>query len=167
MTVSIIVAMTADRVIGRDNTLPWRLPADLRRFKRLTSGHHLLVGRKTWESIGRPLPGRTMVVITRRRDYRAEGVTIAHSVDEALAVARAAGEDEAFVAGGEQVYREALASADRIYLTLVHATVAGDAFFPEHDPSDWVEVGREAREADDRNPHALSFITYDISRPRH
>jgi dihydrofolate reductase len=159
--------MTADRVIGRDNALPWRLPADLRRFKRLTLGHHLLVGRKTWESIGRPLPGRTMVVITRRRDYRAEGATIVHSLDQALAIAREAGDDEAFVAGGEQIYREAVGTADRIYLTLVHATVEGDAFFPDCDRSAWVEVEREEREADERNPHAVSFITCDVSRPRH
>jgi len=164
MTISIIVAMTADRVIGRDNTLPWRLPADLRRFKRLTLGHHLVVGRKTWESIGRPLPGRKMVVITRRRDYRVEGVTVVHSVDEALAIAREDGEDELFVAGGEEIYRQTLAKADRIYLTLVHATFEGDAFFPEHDASAWTEVEREDRAADEKNPHAVSFITYEASR---
>jgi dihydrofolate reductase len=165
MTVSIIVAMTADRVIGRDNGLPWRLPADLRRFKRLTLGHHLVVGRKTWESIGRPLPGRTMVVITRRRDYRAEGATVAHSVDDALAVARAAGDDEIFVGGGAEIYRETLERADRLYLTLVHTTVDGDAFFPEHDLERWTEVGREERAADARNPLAVSFITYEASPP--
>ena len=131
MTISIIVAMTADRVIGRDNTLPWRLPADLRRFKRLTLGHHLVVGRKTWESIGRPLPGRKMVVITRQRNFRADGVEVVHYVDDALAVARKNGEDEVFIAGGEDIYRQTLARAHRLYLTRVHATLEGDAFFPE------------------------------------
>ena len=164
MTVSIIVAMTADRVIGRDNTLPWRLPADLRRFKRLTLGHHLVVGRKTWESIGRPLPGRKMVVITRQRDFRADGVEVVHSVDDALAVARENGEDEVFIAGGEEIYRQTLARAHRLYLTRVHATIEGDAFFPEYDAAAWTEVEREDRAADEKNPHAFSFITYEASR---
>lgn len=164
MTISIIVAMTADRVIGRDNTLPWRLPADLRRFKRLTLGHHLVVGRKTWESIGRPLPGRKMVVITRQRDFRADGVEVVHSVDDALAVARENGEDEVFIAGGEEIYRQTLARAHRLYLTRVHATIEGDAFFPECDAAAWTEVEREDRAADEKNPHAFSFITYEASR---
>ena len=164
MTISIIVAMTADRVIGRDNTLPWRLPADLRRFKRLTLGHHLVVGRKTWESIGRPLPGRKMVVITRQRDFRADGVEVVHSVDDALAVARKNGEDEVFIAGGEEIYRQTLARAHRLYLTRVHATIEGDAFFPECDAAAWTEVEREDRAADEKNPHAFSFITYEASR---
>jgi dihydrofolate reductase len=164
MTISIIVAMTADRVIGRDNTLPWRLPADLRRFKRLTLGHHLVVGRKTWESIGRPLPGRKMVVITRQRKFRADGVEVVHSIDDALAVARKNGEDEVFIAGGEEIYRQTLARAHRLYLTRVHATIEGDAFFPEYDAAAWTEVEREDRAADEKNPHAFSFVTYEASR---
>jgi dihydrofolate reductase len=164
MTISVIVAMTADRVIGRDNTLPWRLPADLRRFKRLTLGRHLVVGRKTWESIGRPLPGRKMVVVTRQRGFRADGVEVVHSVDDALAVARENGEDEVFIAGGEEIYRQPLARAQRLYLTLVHATVEGDAFFPEYDAAAWTEVEREDRAADEKNPHAFSFVTYEASR---
>ena len=164
MTISVIVAMTADRVIGRDNTLPWRLPADLRRFKRLTLGHHLVVGRKTWESIGRPLPGRKMVVVTRQRGFRADGVEVVHSVDDALAVARENGEDEVFIAGGEEIYRQTLARAHRLYLTLVHATFEGDAFFPEYDAAAWTEVEREDRAADEKNPHAFSFVTYEASR---
>jgi dihydrofolate reductase len=164
MTISVIVAMTADRVIGRDNTLPWRLPADLRRFKRLTLGRHLVVGRKTWESIGRPLPGRKMVVVTRQRGFRADGVEVVHSVDDALAVARENGEDEVFIAGGEEIYRQTLARAHRLYLTLVHATVEGDAFFPEYDAAAWTEVEREDRAADEKNPHAFSFVTYEASR---
>ena len=164
MTISIIVAMTADRVIGRDNTLPWRLPADLRRFKRLTLGHHLVVGRKTWESIGRPLPGRKMVVITRQRNFRADGVEVVHSVDDALAVARKNGEDEVFIAGGEDIYRQTLARAHRLYLTRVHATLEGDAFFPEYDAAAWTEVEREDRAADEKTPHAFSFVTYEASR---
>ena len=163
MTISIIVAMTADRVIGRDNTLPWRLPADLRRFKRLTLGHHLVVGRKTWESIGRPLPGRKMVVITRQRKFRADGVEVVHSIDDALAVARKNGEDEVFIAGGEEIYRQTLARAHRLYLTRVHATIEGDAFFPEYDAAAWTEVEREDRAADEKNPHAFSFITCEAA----
>lgn len=158
---SIIVAMSLDRVIGRDNGLPWRLPEDLKRFKRLTLGHHLLVGRKTFESIGRPLPGREMVVITRRDDYRPEGVRLAHSIDEALGIASAAGDDEAFIGGGAEIFRATLDLADRIYLTLVRATIAGDTLFPEFDRESWTIIAQEDRDPDGANPHPLSFITYE------
>jgi len=162
MTLSIIVAMSHNRAIGRAGSLPWRLPADLRRFKRLTMGHHLLLGRRTWESIGRPLPGRTLVVISRQQRLEVpDGVRVARSVHEALEVARAAGEQETFVGGGALIYRETLALADRLYLTLVHADVEGDTFFPEVDLRAWKEVSRDDREADAENRHALSFFVYD------
>jgi dihydrofolate reductase len=157
---SIIVAMSLDRVIGRDGGLPWRLPADLKQFKRLTLGHHLLVGRRTFESIGRPLPGREMVLITRREDYRPDGVRVAHSIDEALGIASAAGDDEAFIGGGAEIFRATLDVADRIYLTLVRASIAGDTLFPEFDLDSWSILSQEDRDADQDNPHALSFITY-------
>jgi dihydrofolate reductase len=164
MKLSIIVAVAANGVIGRDNKLPWRLRADLARFKRLTMGHHLLVGRKTWESIGRPLPGRTMVVITRRAGYSAGGIRAAGSIDAALEIARRAGETETFVAGGAEIYRQTIERADRIYLTRIHAEIEGDTFFPEIDGSRWREVAREDREPDDRNPYRFSFIDYEIVR---
>ena len=154
------MAMSLDRVIGKDNGLPWRLPADLRRFKRLTLGHHLLVGRRTFESIGRPLPGRQMVVITRRDDYRPDGVTVAHSIDEALGIASAARDDEAFIGGGAEIFRAALDLADRIYLTLVRANIDGDTLFPEFDIDSWSILSQEDRDADADNPHPLRFITY-------
>lgn len=164
MKLSIIVAMAANGVIGKDNTLPWRLRADLARFKRLTMGHHLLVGRKTWESIGRPLPGRTMVVITRRDGFSADGIRVAGSIDEALEIARRAGETEAFVAGGAEIYRQVLERADRLYLTRIHAAIEGDTFFPELDGSRWREVAREDREPDERNPYPFSFVDYEVVR---
>jgi dihydrofolate reductase len=164
MKLSIIVAMAANAVIGKDNGLPWRLRADLARFKRLTMGHHLLMGRKTWESIGRPLPGRTMVVITRRDGVSAAGIRIAESIEEALEIARGAGETEAFVAGGAEIYRQMLDRADRLYLTRIHAEIEGDTFFPEIDWSRWREVKREDRDPDDRNPLPFSFIDYEIAR---
>lgn len=161
MILSIIVASADNGVIGRDGGLPWRLPADLRRFKRLTLGHHLLMGRRTFESVGRPLPGRTTVVITRRPDWRVEGVTVARSFREATSVARRAGEDEAFVAGGAQVYREALSSADRIYWTRVRGVFPGDTFFPEPDLTRWELVEEEDHEADEANPHPFRFLFYE------
>jgi dihydrofolate reductase len=152
--------MSVDRVIGKGKALPWRLPADLARFKRLTLGHHLLVGRKTFDSIGRPLPGREMVVITRNRDYPSDGITVAHSLDEALEIAEEAGDDEAFIGGGAEIFREALPRIDRIYLTLVYASVDGDAHFPDHDLESWTILERKNRPADAKNPHSMTFITY-------
>jgi dihydrofolate reductase len=164
MKVSIIVAMAANRVIGRDGDLPWKLPADLKRFKRLTMGHHLIVGRKTWESIGRPLPGRHMVVVTRRDDYAPEGVQVAGSVEAAIEVARAAGDDEAFIGGGAAIYREALERADRLYVTRIHEAVAGDTLFPEVDESAWESVEHEIFPADEKNRYATSFTIYRQSK---
>lgn len=158
MRVSLIAAMAANRVIGRDNQLPWRLPADLRRFKSLTMGHALVMGRKTYDSIGRPLPGRTFIVITRREGWAPEGVRIAHSLEEAL---REAPGDEVFVAGGEQIFRQALPLADRLYLTRIHAEIPGDTWFPEIDPSEWRVVEEEHHEASGDNPYPYTFQTLD------
>jgi len=143
MRLSIIVATAENGVIGRDNDLPWYLPADLKRFKQLTMGHHLLMGRKTFEAIGRALPGRTTVVISRGRPTLPEGVRLAASLDEALSLAAAAGEDEAFVAGGAQVYDLAGPRADRLYLTRIHAAIEGDTRLPELVESDWELVSKE------------------------
>lgn len=157
--ISLIVAMAANRVIGRGNALPWRLPEDLRRFKRLTMGHTLVMGRKTWESIGRPLPGREIVVITRQEGYGVPpGVSVARSVEEALEAARG---DEIFIAGGEEIFRQTIGRADRLYLTLIHEDFPGDTFFPEIDPARWRLVLREDREPTEEVPFAYSFLTYD------
>src|SRR5690606_4360756 len=127
---TLVVAVAKSGVIGRAGGLPWRLPEDLRHFKATTMGHHVIVGRKTWDSIGRALPGRTWIVVTRDPAYTAEGATVVHSLDEALDRARTAGEDEAMIAGGGELYRLALPRADRIWLTRVDAEVEGDVTFP-------------------------------------
>jgi dihydrofolate reductase len=161
MQVSIIAAVADNGVIGRDGDLPWRLPADMRFFKRTTMGHHLVMGRKTWDSIGRPLSGRTMVVLTRDRDAQIPGAHVVHDLREAIDLAREAGDSEVFVAGGAQVYAQALPLADRLLLTRVAATVDGDVHFPEYDPSAWVEVAREEHAADQRHAHAFAICTLE------
>ena len=165
MTLSALVAVARNGVIGRDNALPWRLPADLKRFKRLTMGHHILMGRKTYESIGKPLPGRVSVVLTRQRGYEApEGVRVVGELDEAIEVARQAGDEEAFVVGGSQIYALALPRIDRLYLTEVQREVEGDAMFPELDRAEWTEVEREEHAADERHAHAYHFVTLERRR---
>jgi dihydrofolate reductase len=155
--------MAANRVIGRDNALPWKLKADLARFKRLTMGQWLLVGRKTFESIGRPLPGRRMIVLTRRPACAPPdpGVHVVHLLEEAL---KLAADEELFIAGGEEVYRETLPQAHRLYLTLVHHDFPGDAFFPEFDKNDWALVSREDHSPDADNPYPYSFLVYERAK---
>jgi dihydrofolate reductase len=160
---SLIVAMAEGGVIGHAGTLPWHLPADLARFRRLTLGHHLIVGRRTWESIGRPLPGRRMVVVSgHARELKLPaGVTSAPTLADALWQAEASGDDEAFVGGGAALYREALSRADRLYLTRVHAAVTGDTLFPPFDATAWREVSREETPPDARNAFPTTFLVLD------
>ena len=132
---SLIVAFASHRVIGLNNTLPWHLPEDLKRFRALTTGHHIIMGRKTYESLGRLLPGRTTVIVTRNKDYKVAGALIAHSLQAAWLLA--SGDDEPFVIGGAQLYKEGLKLANKLYITEVHANFAGDAFLPEIDLSHW------------------------------
>lgn len=159
--VSLIVAMSSNRVIGRDGDLPWHLPADLRHFKKTTMGHHLIIGRATWDEVGKPLPGRTMVVVTRNRDFSADGVLVAHSVEEALALAR--DDNEPFIGGGAEIYRQALVAdlVDRLYITRVHARVEGDTFFPPIDLDQWLLADRVDHPADKKNEHPCTFERYD------
>jgi dihydrofolate reductase len=155
--VSLIVAMARNRVIGVNNTLPWHLPADLKHFKALTMGHHIVMGRKTYESIGKPLPGRTSVVVTRNPDYSAPGVIVANSLQAAIA---ACGDDEEiFVIGGAELYLQAIALANRIYLTEIDADIRGDAFFPEFKPDAWLEVSRETHTQPEPQPLEYHFVT--------
>ncbi len=161
MTVSLIVAMSRNGVIGRDGDLPWHLPADLKRFRELTTGHHVIMGRKTHESIGKPLPKRTNVVLSRAADYTADGCTVASDLSVALERAVAAGEGEAFVIGGAGVYERALANADRIYLTRVGADVDGDVRFPPLDEARWSEVSREEHGADERHSYPFAFTVLE------
>jgi len=156
--VALVAAVAENGVIGRDGTLPWSLPADLRRFRELTTGHHVVMGRKTHASIGRALPGRVNLVLTTHPELVADGCRAVADLDEALHVARAAGETETFVIGGAAVYAAALQLAQRIYLTRVAAAVEGDVRFPEIDPARWEEISREVRAPDERNPLALAFM---------
>jgi dihydrofolate reductase len=152
---SIIVAMGKNRVIGANGAIPWRLPNELQLFKRITMGHHIIMGRKTWESINRLLPGRTTVIVTRQSGYAVSGAIVVHSLREALA---ACGNDsEIFVIGGGELYREALPVADRIYLTTVETEPAGDTHMPAFNPADWREISAESFAADDRHAHAYRF----------
>ena len=155
--VSCIVAVADNNVIGKKNDLPWHLPADLRRFKKMTMGHTIIMGRKTYESIGRPLPGRTSVVITRDRDYSRNGTIVVHSLEEALD--RTPDEEEVFIVGGESIFELALPRSDRIYLTRVHATFEGDVFFPAAALEQFRLVEEERHRADEKNPHDYSFRT--------
>jgi dihydrofolate reductase len=160
MSLSIIVAMTRRGVIGRQGALPWRLSADLKRFKSLTMGHPLVMGRKTFDSLGRPLPGRTSIVITRNVDYRAPaGVLIAHTLEAACE--RAARDAEPFVIGGGEIFRAALPRAGRMYVTWVEAEVAGDTFFPPWEAAAWQQVQSEPHSADERNEYDTTFCIYD------
>ena len=157
MIVSLIVAMDRRRGIGKDNRLPWRLSADLKRFRELTMGHHLIVGRKTFESIGKPLPGRQMIIVTRQAGLQVESCFVAQSVDEALRLARERGESEVFVIGGAEIYAQTLALADRLYLTLVEAEVEADTFFPEFDEAEWLAQETVQHEADEKNQYPFTF----------
>lgn len=156
--ISLIAAMAENRVIGANNALPWRLPADLKHFRRLTSGHHIIMGRRNYESIGKPLPDRTNIVVTRNTDYRAPGCLVRNSIEEALAAVR--NDSEVFIIGGAEIYRQVLDRADRLYLTLIHASIEGDTYFPEFNGHQWQEISRESHAADETNPHAYTFLTY-------
>jgi len=156
MIVSIIAALDRNRGIGIGNQLPWRLPADLKRFRELTMGHHIIVGRKTFESIGKPLPGRQMIIVTRDRGYSAAGLVV-HSIEEAIDLARERPESEVFVCGGAGIYAQAISLADVMYLTLVDAEVAADAFFPAFDQRDWEERESLHHPADGRNQYPFTF----------
>ncbi|MEO1626736.1 MAG: dihydrofolate reductase [Bacteroidota bacterium] len=160
MTVSLIVATADNRVIGRDNDIPWYLPADLKYFKRTTLGHHIIMGRKCYESIGKPLPKRTNVIVTRNPLYAASGCLVVYSLEEALQLAVDNGEEEAFIIGGAQIYQLALPYVDKLYITEVDLSVEGDVYFPELDMSEWTEEWQEAHTADEKNEHNYVFKLY-------
>jgi dihydrofolate reductase len=161
MIVSLIVAMADNRVIGRNNELPWHLPEDLKYFKRVTMGKPVVMGRKTFESIGKPLPGRDNIVITRNSTYQAEGIYVVHTIEEAIALceqlSQENGNDELMVIGGAEIYTQSLPHANRLYLTRVHADVDGDAWFPEFDENEWQEISAERHSASEQNPYDYSF----------
>jgi dihydrofolate reductase len=164
MQLTLIAAVAENGVIGRGGQLPWHLSADLRRFKRLTMGHAILMGRRTWESIGRPLPGRTSIVISRQADYQPghDGVLVATNLDEALSQARkfASDSDEAFIIGGARIYEMSSPRADRLLVTRVHASVEGDTLFPQVDWTQWRLASEERHEADEDNEYPHTFQTW-------
>lgn len=157
---SIIVAQSQNRVIGINNTLPWHLPADLKRFKAITMGHHMIMGRKTYESIGKPLPGRTSIVITRNKDLHFEGCIMAHSLKEAFDIAQKNNDTEAFVIGGADLIKQSIDSCDKLYLTTIHQDFEGDTFLDELSPS-WKEVELVVNAPDEKNAYSYSFITFE------
>lgn len=162
--ISLIAALDNNGVIGDGGDIPWRLPADLKYFKRVTMGKPLIMGRKTYESIGRPLPGRKNIVLTHQRDYHAPGCTVVHSIEQALAAAGNA--EEVMVAGGGSVYRQFLPLADRLYLTFVETTAEGDKTFPSVDPANWHLIFEEAHAADEDNPFAFRFTIFEKRDPK-
>ncbi len=157
--ISFIVAMSENRVIGVGNRLPWHIPEDLKRFKRITSGHPVIMGRKTFDSIGKPLPGRANIVITRNKDWAVPGVLIVNSLDDAITLAeKQTGSNEIFILGGGQIFQEALPRADRIYLTIVHTEIQGDTYFPEFDAKNYKATLEE------KHSGSPSFTFRDLER---
>lgn len=165
MTLALIAAYAQNRVVGINNQLPWHLPEDLKYFKRITTGKAIIMGRKTYESIGRPLPNRTNIVITSNPEFSAPGIVVVNSlqaaIDHAESVNTINGEDETMIIGGATIYELALPLADRLYLTHVHADVEGDAYFPEVDFSGWKQVANEDYSASETNPYDYSFAVYE------
>jgi len=155
--IAIVVAAAENNVIGKDNQLIWHLPADLKHFKQITMGHPILMGRKTYESIGKPLPGRTTIIITRQPDYEAAGCIVVNAVQEAVEEARKL-DDQAYIIGGAEIYRQALNVTDTIYLTRIHHKFEGDTFFPEINDDEWKVVSEEHHEPDEKNKYSYSFI---------
>ena len=155
---SLIVAISDNHVIGRDGQLPWHLSADLKRFKKLTMGHHIIMGRKTFDSIGRLLPGRTSIVLTRQADWSVDGVLTAADLETARLLA--GDDDETFIIGGSQLYQLALPMVERLYVTQVHATVEGDTYFPAITTAEWQLQDQQDHLADEKNDHAYSFMIY-------
>ncbi len=173
MIISLIAAIGRNNELGKNNQLLWQMPADMKHFREITSGHPIIMGRKTFESIGRPLPNRQNIVITRDQNYLSHGVDVVHSLDEALRLTSALNgkrfeetqdEIEVFIIGGGQIYKEAISRANRLYITRVDVASEGaDTFFPEIDPSVWIEASRIENSADEKNPFPYAFLTYEKS----
>lgn len=164
MHISAIVAKSSNNVIGKNNQLPWRLPEDSKYFKRITLNHHILMGRKTFDSLGKPLPQRTSLVLTRGESsagtQTTEAVFTVNSLERGIAIAKQNGEDELFVIGGAQIYELAMPILNRLYITEVHTEAEGDAFFPEISP-DWKEISREKHSKDEKNIFDYDFVVYE------
>ena len=167
MTISLIAALSKNRVIGKNNDLPWHLPDDMKYFMQTTKGHHVIMGRKNYDSIPekfRPLPNRINIVVTRQKDFSAPNCTIVNSIDQGIVIANEAGESETFIIGGAQIYKEGMALTQRMYLTEIQAEIQGDTYFPEIDFSKWVEVSRIHHTMDERHKFKFDFVIYDRIR---
>jgi len=164
MIISAIVAKAQNNIIGRDNDLPWHLPNDLKWFKEKTKGRHVIMGRKSFDSLGRPLPKRVNIVITRATDFFHSGVKTVHSIPDSLRLAQVAGEEEAFILGGGNIYTQTMDLWDRLYLTEVDAKPEGDTYFPEVDYSKYVQVFEEAHHADDKHLYGFTFKIFERKR---
>lgn len=163
MTISIIAAVAKNRVIGRGNDLPWHLPDDMKFFMQTTNGHHVIMGRKNYESLPekfRPLPNRTNIVVTRQKDYKAPGCTIVHELSDGIRLAKSNGEKELFIIGGAEIYKLALPMTNVLYLTEIDAELEGDTFFPTWNKKDWKEMSRQHHTADAKHKFAFDFTVY-------
>jgi dihydrofolate reductase len=158
--ISFIVAMDKNRVIGNKNRLPWHLPADLQYFKRVTMGHPVIMGRKTYESIGRPLPGRENIILTRDENYTVDGCTVLHSVSDIKELEKQ-NNDELFVIGGAEIFKETFTIANRLYITMIEEEFEGDTYFPNFDKNEWVLVSKEKGPRDEKNPYNYYFLVYE------
>lgn len=164
MIVSLIAAVSRNHVIGKDNGLPWNLPDDMKYFMQTTSRHHVIMGRKNYESIPekfRPLPNRVNIVVTRNKDYNAPGCHVVHSLEDAFAIPMRSEQEEVFVIGGAEIFRQSMPYADRLYLTEIHADVDGDTLFPEFDRTEWKELSRVPHPADERHRYDFEFVVYE------
>ncbi len=161
MKVSCIVATAKNNVIGKNNDIPWYLPADLKYFKKTTINHHIIMGRNCYESIGKPLPKRTNVILTRNPFFLVSNCYVTHSIEEALKIAKNNGEEEAFIIGGAQIYQQSMNLWDKLYLTEVDLEVEGDVFFPEVNFDEWILISEEAHQADEKNEHDYIFKVYE------
>ncbi|TMM32311.1 dihydrofolate reductase [Polaribacter aestuariivivens] len=158
--ITVIAAIAKNNALGKNNDLIWHLPADLKRFKKITTGHYILMGRNTFESIGKPLPNRTTVIITRNKNYFKDGCLIAHSLEEALELAKE--EEKIFIIGGAQIYKETIEKdlADQLDITIVHKSFEADVYFPEINPKVWKIISKEDFKADEKNKYDYSFVSY-------
>ena len=164
MIVSAIAAVSKNMVIGKDNDLPWRLPDDMKFFMETTKGHHVIMGRKNYDSLKgkfKPLPNRTNIVITRQKDFEAPGCIVLNDITQAISIAEAAGETECFIIGGAEIYKLAMQQTDRLYLTEINAEIQGDTFFPAVNKTEWKEVLRKHHDKDERHAYEFDFVVYD------
>ena len=164
MVISLIAAVSSNMVIGKNNDLPWKLPDDMKYFMETTKGHHVIMGRKNYESIPekfRPLPNRTNIVVTRQENFQAPGCIVVNSIERALDIANNNGELEVFIIGGAEIYKQGLPSTQRMYLTEINATIEGDTYFPEVDKTEWIETSRIPHEEDDRHRYSFDYVIYE------